>query len=742
MRENERVMSDTSAIPPMAPYAAAPPGRGADDSFGDRRRAPVNSDIDPWDLLRAIWARKERLLVLFVVFLSVGAFWVMTMTPSYVAQSQISIKPRAGEVSRFDRQETPPQADQISIESEVQILTSGALVPALIRELNLHQIEEFNPSLRSGGVFSGLMQILGLSSKPAPATMSSITENVLDHLSVFRRPDSRIIAIQFTSRDPKRAAALANAYVAIYIAQQVEASNALTSDATSWLKVQIEELRDKVALSEAAVEQFRAQTGLFQTNNSTLPREELTQISAQLSQARADRATVIARLRLAKELVDSEGAIDTTAVVLQSPLIQNLRQQEVQLRAQIAEMSATLLPSHPRVLTTEANLHDLRLQIGREIAKLIRSLENEAHIATERVRTMTRSFNQLKTRMGQLGQQEVELRALEREAAANRTLLEQFLGRYEAATARATADAAVANATVISQATVPASPAAPNRKSGLILAVIGSAFGSLALVFLLEAMAPGFRTAEQVERQTGMPFLGTLPDVPGARASPGIAADVVRNPYGQIAEALRRLQSNLLMARIGGQPARTLLVTSAVEGEGKSGVAAGLARLMAQSGYRVLLIDANMRRPAVNQTLGLHPSWGLSELLSGKAEFERIVTRDHSSPLHVLQAGAQVANPTSLLGSSRMSWLIYALVQTYDYVVIDGPPVHSASEAPVLSQLTDVTVMCVKWGSTNRRVVMRALKGLSAASARRAGIFLTGVNRRQYNRLADDVSNT
>ncbi|PCJ71391.1 MAG: hypothetical protein COA62_01970 [Rhodobiaceae bacterium] len=735
-------MSDTSAAPNMAPYAAAPPGRGADDSFGDRRRAPIDADIDPWDLLRAIWARKERLLVLFVLFLAIGAFWVMTMSPSYVAQSQVSIKPRAGEVSRFDQQGTPPQADQISIESEVQILTSGALVPPLVRELNLHQVPEFNPVIQSGGALSQLLQILGVTSKPAPATMSAITENVLSHLSVVRKPNSRVIAISFTSRDPKRAAALANAYVNIYIAKQVEASNTLNSNATGWLKIQIDELRDKVALSEAAVEQFRAQTGLFQTNNSTLPREELTQISAQLTQAQADRATTIARLRLAKELVDSEGAIDTTAVVLQSPLIQNLRQQEVQLRAQIAEMSTTLLPSHPRVGTAEANLRDLRLQIGREIGKLIRSLENEAHIATERVRTMTRRFTQLKTRMGRLGQQEVELRALEREAAANRTLLEQFLGRYEAAIARAAVDAQVANATIISRATIPTNPSAPNRKSGLVLAIIGSAFGALALVFLLEAMSPGFRTAEQVERQTGMPFLGTLPDIPGARSSPGIAIDVLRNPYGQLAESLRRLQSGLLMARVGGQPARTLLVTSAVQGEGKSGVAAGLARLMAQSGYRVLLIDANMRRPGVSQTLGLHPSLGLSELLSGRAEFERIVARDHSSPLHILQAGGQVANPTSLLGSTRMSWLIYALVQQYDYVVIDGPPVHSASEAPVLSQLTDVTVMCVKWGSTNRRVVMRALKGLSAASTRRAGVFLTGVNRRQYNRLADDVSHT
>ncbi|HBM89771.1 MAG TPA: hypothetical protein DD437_14595, partial [Rhodobiaceae bacterium] len=406
----------------------------------------------------------------------------------------------------------------------------------------------------------------------------------------------------------------------------------------------------------------------------------------------------------------------------------------------IAEMSATLLPSHPRMRTSQANLQDLRLQIGREVAKLIRSMENEAHISNERVRTLSERVGRLKGRMARLGQQEVELRALEREAVANRTLLEQFLGRYEAASARASADGSVANATIVSRAPVPTSPAAPNRKSAMILAIIGSAFGAVALVFLIEAMAPGFRTAEQIERQTGMPFLGTLPAIGGAKSSAGIAANTVRNPYGHIAEALRRLQSNLLLARVNGKPARTLLVTSSVDGEAKSGVAGGLARLMAQSGYRVLLIDADLRRPGVNQTLGLHPTWGLSEVLSGRVEFERVVVRDHASPLHVLQAGSQVSNPTALLGSSRMTWMMYALVQNYDYVVIDGPPVHSASEAPVLSQLTDVTVMCVKWGATNRRSVMRGLKALTAASTRRVGLFLTGVDRRQYRRLTDDTA--
>ncbi|MEQ9519006.1 MAG: polysaccharide biosynthesis tyrosine autokinase [Parvibaculum sp.] len=721
-------MSDTTAAPSLPA------------SFGDRRRASASSDIDPWDILRAIWSRKERLLVLFAIFLCLGLVWIMSMTPTYISESQVSIKPRAGEVSRFDNEQRPPEADVIAIQSELQILTSGTLVPELVKKLRLDLLPEFNPSLRKPGALGLLAQALGISRKPQPATPATIREQVLERLSIIRLSESRIIGIRFTSDNAERAALLANTYAEIYISRQVSDGNALNSEATTWLKSQIDNLRDEVAISEAAVEQFRSQNGLFQTSNSTLPREELTQLSSQLVQAEAERSTVMARLSLARELVANEGAIDSTIEVLQSPLIQNLRQQEVQLRAQIAEFSATLLPSHPRMKTSEANLADLRLQIGREVAKLIRSLQNEAHIANERIRVMRDRVNRVKSKMSRLGQQEVELRALEREAAANRTLLEQFLGRYEAASARAVADTAAANATIVSKGVIPAKPAAPNKKAAFVLAIIGAAFGSLAIVFLMEALAPGFRTPEQVERQTGMPFLGILPDVVGARSSAGLAASIVRSPYGAISEAMRRLQSNVLMARIEDRPVRTVLVTSSVEQEGKSGVAGGLARLMAQSGYRVLLIDADLRHGALAPTLGLHPTWGLTEVLNGQAEFDRAVMRDHSSTLHILQSGGQSANPTALLNSNRMSWLLYALVQTYDYVIIDGPAVHAASEAPALSQLSDVTVMCVKWGKTNRRIVNRALKFLSAASTRRVGIFLTGVNRRQYKRLADEAT--
>lgn len=734
-------MSDAAAHSVDA-GAAQRASSGGVASFGDRRRAAVSTDLDPWDLLRAIWARKERLAVLFAIFFAIGAFLVLSTKPTYQAETRLSIQPRTGEISRFDERQSPPSADRSSIESEIQILTSGALVPDLVREMDLHETSEFNPARSEPGAVSTLFQLLVGSSDPRRTTMRAITDRVLSELSVSRQGDSRVIAIRFSSSDPDRAADLANTYAQVYLNQQVAQGNAIKSEATAWLEEQIQELRNEVALSEAAVEQFRGQTGLFQTGSSTLPRDELSQLNAQLVQARADRSAVTARLELAGQLVEDEDAIDTTAEVLQSGLIQNLRQQEVSLKAQIAEMSATLLPTHPRVQTAQANLHDLRLQIGREVAKVIRGLENEAQIANQRVRSLQANVNDLKRRMTRLGQQEVELRALEREAAANRTLLEQFLARYEAANASAAADAAVANAIIISRATVPTRPSAPNKKSGLVLAVIGSAFGALAVVFLLEAMAPGFRTPEQIERQTGMPFIGIIPRVSGPYGAATIAADVVHQPYGRIAEGLRRLQSNLLMARIGNRQARSVLVTSTGDGEQKTGVAAGLARLMAQGGYRVLLIDADLRRPAVSHALGVYPSWGLSELLSGQAEFERLITRDPGSNLHILQAGGRVTNPTALLGSSRMNWLMYALMQNYDYIIIDGPSVSSGSEAPVLSQVSDVTVMCVQWAKTNRRLVQRALKNLSAASTRRVGVLLTDVDLRRYDRLADDTSST
>ncbi|MDR3498720.1 MAG: polysaccharide biosynthesis tyrosine autokinase [Parvibaculum sp.] len=703
-------------------------------TFGDRRQAAPNiegaGDISPWDLLRGVWARKELVGATFAGFMVLAFLWLATVTPTYTVETRVLISPRTGEISTFDATNSPTPADPETMQSEIQVLTSRALVAELIADLHLEHNPEFNAALRPGFI----ARLTGL----APSTdTDAIIDRVLGRLNVYQKGTSRVIAIEFTSANARTAALVANRLAELYIGRQIAQKNAINQQATKWLAQQIEDLRTKVQSSEAAVEAYRAQSGLFLTNGSTVPQQQLTDLNSQLSAAQADRAETEAKLANARALIAEGNSVNSAAAVLQSPLIQNLRQQEVALRAQIAQMSETYLPTHPKMVESQANLNDLDRQIEKEVGKIIQGLENDARVASARVASLKASLTQLQSRMGALNQDEVQLRALERDAATNRSLLESFLKRYEEANARAEADARTANASIVSRAQELTDPTFPKTGSVMTLAVVAGLFISLIVSFFVEVFASGFRTAEQVERVTGMPFLGLVPELDGRAASAGPANDVMREPLGLYAEAVRGLQGSVMLARVGNRRARTVLVTSAHKDEGKTSTAASLARVLAMGGYRTVLVDADMRSPSVHLSLGMPPQAGLAELLTGRASFAHVIRQDFGSYAHVIQAGGALPNPTAALASSQMQWVLQALDNTYDYVIIDSPAAMAAADAQVLSKMADVTVLVVRWSNTSRKVVARVLKTLSAASGRRVGILLTRVNLRRYRRYTD-----
>ncbi|HAC58075.1 MAG: hypothetical protein CMI62_06735 [Parvibaculum sp.] len=712
-------------------------------TFGDRRRNPPETgtagDISPWEVLRGVWARKEIILCAFAGFMAVAVFWLATATPTYTVETRVMLAPRAGEISTFDNENSPMLPDAQTVQTEIQVLTSRPLVARLITDLGLASNPEFNPALRSPGLMGRILLAFGIGDRTPTTDIEEITDVVLSRLEVYQKTNSRVIAIVFTSVDPRMAAIVPNRLAELYIEQQIEQRTGVTSEATKWLAEQIEELRVKVQKSEAAVEAFRTQSGLFLTDGSTVPQQQLTQLNSQLSTAEADRAAAQAKLSNARELLASGNAVNSAAEVLQSPLIQNLRQQEVALRAQIAQMSETMLPTHPRLQEEQANLADLERQIEKEVMKVIEALENEARVANARVNSLRASLTRLQRRMGQLNQDEVKLRALQRDADSNRALLESFLLRYQQANARAEADAQAANARIVSRAQQPVEPTFPRMSSALTFATLAGVIFAFLVTFLIEVFARGFRTGEQAERTTGMPFLGLVPEIEPRRGAPSPSDDILRDPSGPYTEAIRALQGHVLLARVGDRRARTVLVTSALEGEGKTETAASLARVFALGGYRTIVVDADLRDASMHEALNVMRRPGLADLLMSRAAFHHVIRKDSMSPAHVMQAGTPIANPTAALASSQMLWVLNALQQTYDYVIIDSPAALSAADAQVLAKAADVTVLVVKWSSTGRRVVARALKLLSAASSRRVGILLTRVNLRRYRRYGDEA---
>ena len=705
-------------------------------TFGDRRRSAPNeaqSELSPWDVLRGLWARKELVVLIFAASMALCLVWLATTSPIYTAETRLLLSPRTGEISNFDAKSQPALPDDETVQSEIQLITSRPLIEKLVQDLHLDRLPAYNPALRRPGLLSSLFG----AKETSGTDLDLVVNNVLAKLTVFRKAQSRVIAIDFSAGNPQLAAAVPNKLADIYIGRQISDRDNLNKAATKWLAGQIKELRAKVQDSEAKVESFRTKSGLFVTNGSTLPRQQLTDLNSQLSVAESDQAAAHAKLQNAQSLLASGGQVESAIDVLQSPLIQQLRQKEVELQAEIAQLSETLLPTHPKMRQMQANLADLKTQIHTEVRKIVEALRNEARVADARVASLRSSLARLKNRMGKLNQDEVTLRALERDATSNRKLLEDFLQRYQEANARAEADARAANARIVSRAQTPAGPSYPNTKSSITFSVIASLIIAILVAFLMEVFSAGFRSGEEAERITGMPFLGLVPELAGSKKKTQPAAHAVREPFDIYSEAVRALQGNVLLARVGERRARSVLVTSAHAGEGKTTIAASLARVFAMGGYRTIVIDADLRAPGIHDAMGLGAQYGLSDLLMGRVRFEHVIRQDIMSTAHVIQAGSPVANPTATIASSQMLWVLNALQQTYDIVIVDSPAALAAADAQVLSKMTDVTVLAVRWSATSRRVVARVLKMLSAASSRRVGVLLTRVDMRRYRRYSE-----
>ncbi len=464
---------------------AATDRSGRDTSAADG--APPG--IDAWALLGRVWARRGFLLLVILCGMTLAYVALMSVTPRYTGEVRILIEGRTADPTTPLSSQNVVEADQQKIESEIQVLLSRTLAERVVEKLELETWGEFKEDTR-GGLFGPLMELLGLRTA-APSSKAAVIDAYFERLNVYQVGTSRVIALDFWAEHPRTAMVVANAIADIYVAGQLDQQVAVTRRASSWLDQQVEQLRERVAQSERKVEDFRQESGLIEANGNLLKSEELSELNTQLILASAARAEAQARLEGARELLSSPSGIESSAEVLSSPLIQQLREQEVQLRRRMTELSADLLPQHPDMVALRAELEDLKSAIAAEVDKIVRKLKNEVQVAAARERELRRSIERLKAEVGKARQREGELRALEREAAANRSLLENFLVRASEADARGGRPVQRPEARIISRAETPESPSFPQKGPMLFLAFLASTTIGLLLILAIEVFSGG-----------------------------------------------------------------------------------------------------------------------------------------------------------------------------------------------------------------------------------------------------------
>jgi succinoglycan biosynthesis transport protein ExoP len=489
---------------------------------------------------------------------------------------------------------------------------------------------------------------------------------------------SRVIVIEFQSQDPELAARVTNSIAEGYLALQQSTRQDQAKSASGWLSGGIEDLRKKVAEAEQRAEDFRSKSSLFiGTNNTSMSKQQMGEINTQLNNARALKSDAESKARMIKDMLQTGKPIEASEV-LNSETIRRMSEQRVTLRAQLAEQSSTLLDGHPRIKELKAQVADLDRQLREEAGKISRSLENDARVAGGRVEGLRDSLEQSKKQASATNGHDVQLRALEREAKAQRDLLESYLAKYREANTRENIDSAPADGRIISRASVSNTPAYPKKLPIVLIATLATLMlsaGAIATGELLRMTAP----------RAAAVFASSAPSAPAPARSPVAApvaaadpAPVFREPPPlEIPPELTEIEQLADRLRQDGHPARKVTVLGTASNESITLTALTLARLIARQA-RVVVVDLSASSPTISAVSVDASAPGLAELMLGEATFSQIITKDRLSAVHLVNSG-RPGSDRALLQSPRLTLAIDALLRVYDHVVLDA---GTASELP------------------------------------------------------------
>ena len=672
----------------------------------------TDSELDLRALGAALW-RKKWLILIPTLLVAVATMVVVdTITPKFRSEAKIAVEGRENVFLRAEAEKSIDRAaaDQETIATQVQIIQSRDIARQVIRELKLGERPEFDPVRNGVSPIGAFLSVLGFGRDRLKMTSEErVMEVYYERLTVSAVERSRVITIEFLSEDPELAAKVVNAIVDAYMKMQQQAKLEQTRSASAYLANEIKQLRQTVQEADAKVDEFRAKANLFiGTNQTSLNTQQLGELTTQLATARAQKADLDARSRAIRDMLKSGKPVESADIV-NSDLLKRLVEQRVLLRAQLAEQSSTLLERHPRIQELNAQINALDTQTRGELDRLVISIENDARIAASRVDQTGEAIERIKNQISGASPQDVQLRALEREAKAQRDLLESYLARYREATARENIDTAPAEARVISRATVSNVPAFPKKLPILIVATLAAFFLMSAFVLSSEIMRQGVPARALVRRVRADPVVPSEPLEPVLPETEAPAPSKTRRSLFALfrrrgkSEGLERPEpktrpmievpvlasaalkanrietlANALSAM--GEPGRCIVLFGAGRNVGTTYAALALARALSAKGGRVVLADLALNAPNISITSVDPQAPGFAELARGTASFGDIITRDKFSRVHLVSTGEVTGDALTIFASPRLTITLEALARAYDHMVIDG---GAMAESPI-----------------------------------------------------------
>jgi capsular exopolysaccharide synthesis family protein len=675
-----------------------------------------------------ITLRKRKLVVIggLLLGLAYGIYKAETQPRMYEAFGRIQVRSGSSNEYRVNAvQAYTGDSTGSRMLTEVAILESDTLMLTVAREMDLAN----NPDFLDGKAPSPRASL------DDPRVRQDVVHRLQSGLRIMQVQKTDIIRISYSSLSPKLAADIVNKVISAYIQRSYETRFASTQRVSNWLSSQLDDLKQQVQSSQEQLMDLQKRLGILGIDPSS--HSQITSSIEQLSKAANDAhiARIIAesRYRMLNDMDPNtiEGSIETVPGTAPAEL-NILRGQIATAKAAYAQMESTFGPNHPQAKAQKAQIDELAREINSEQQRLLLQAKETYLAARTNEEQTSAAVDVQKADAYKMRDDLVEYTLRQREFESNRSLYEGLLQRLRTASVQAGLESLEID--VVDQAALPAAPVLRPQSTIILTMIFFGLLASVILSFLLESLDTGLRSVAEIENITELPSLAIIPRSRRQSADQSMLSAAERNisslaqPKSQFAEAFRSLRTALLLS-MAGQPPKFILFTSATPSEGKTTAASNLAVILAQGSSRVLLIDADLRRPNVHHRFGLSARVGLTTLLTGATTLDQTVQNVSKVPnLDVLASGPVPPFPTEMLSSDAMNNLLDECGKLYTHVIIDSPPILSVTDAVILAREADAVVLVVRHGKSSKHVVRRARDLLLRSGSPITGILLNAVD--------------
>jgi polysaccharide biosynthesis transport protein len=675
---------------------------------------PVEAETHLGEYLQRLRKHFWLILGIFLVSVLTAVFWLLPQKPVYQAVATLLIEPE------------PPKV--LNIQDVTPLGNASAWDPVYYP--TQYEI------IRSQPVLDRALEILTQTTRaPNGHEQPTPGRQAFASLTVEPKRNTRLVLVKVEDGDPALAAAAANAVAQAYVRYNLDLKLGGARDAVGWLGEEAERLKAKVHESAVALQNYRVKSGILGLQEQRqITAQKIMDFNKAYLDAQAQRMSMESKLRELNEVAKDKSGALTIFTVVDTPMIQKLKAELTDLEIEKGRALKVYKDKHPEVIKIDAKIEQVTQKIDAAIQTMLRAVETEYKVAKAREDTLLKNVTQLSREGQDLSEKEIQYLSLQRENETNQQLYDSVLKRLKETGVTGSVEAN--NARIIEKASLPTAPIRPRKGYTLMLAVGLGLFLGLGSAAALEHFDRSLKTPDDVERRLGLAAIAIIPKFPGKtrrrrkgrRRAPKLVAE--SEPQTPASEAYRTLRTNLAFAAVDSKP-RTLVVTSATMGEGKTTTAANFSVVCAQAGVRVCLVDSDLRRPTLHKIFGLNNERGLTTALVDGVSFTEVAQPTRIENLRVLTSGPVPPNPSEMVGSKRMGELLTGAATDFDLVVCDTPPLISVGDGVALAAQAEGVIVVVESGNVPHDVVRRAVEQIDAVNGRIVGVLLNRVDLRR-----------